>query len=33
LTHLVNFIDSRLRRGRRPDEDDPLVASTAQEVT
>ena len=32
LTHLVNFIDSRLRRGRRPDEDDPLVLSTAQEM-
>ena len=32
LTHLVNFIDARLRRGRRPDEDDPLVASTAQEM-
>ncbi|WP_137146482.1 ABC transporter substrate-binding protein/permease [Mycolicibacterium sp. CR10] len=32
LTHLVNFIDNRLRRGRRPDEDDPLVAATAQEM-
>ncbi|MCG7594241.1 ABC transporter substrate-binding protein/permease [Mycobacterium sp. PSTR-4-N] len=33
LTHLVNFIDTRLRRGRRPDEeDDPLLNSTAQEM-
>ena len=33
LTHLVNFIDARLRRGRRPDEeDDPLLTSTAQEM-
>ena len=33
LTHLVNFIDARLRRGRRPDEEeDPLLTSTAQEM-
>jgi len=32
LTHLVNFIDTRLRRGRRPDEEDPLLTSTAQEM-
>lgn len=32
LTHLVNFIDARLRRGRRPDEEDPLVLSTSQEM-
>ena len=32
LTHLVNFIDSRLRRGRRPDEEDPLELSTSQEM-
>lgn len=35
LTHLVNYIDSRLRHGRQPDEedpDDPLVLSKAQEM-
>lgn len=32
LTHLVNYIDARLRRGRRPDEEDPLVLSTSQEM-
>ncbi|WP_255506108.1 ABC transporter substrate-binding protein/permease [Mycolicibacterium sp. 018/SC-01/001] len=32
LTHLVNFIDGRLRRGRRPEEEDPLLTSTAQEM-
>jgi polar amino acid transport system substrate-binding protein len=32
LTHLVNFIDNRLRRGRKPGEDDPLELSTSQEM-
>ncbi|MDT7732451.1 MAG: polar amino acid transport system permease protein [Mycobacterium sp.] len=32
LTHLVNFIDNRLRRGRKPDEEDPLELSTSQEM-
>ncbi|MGE2737233.1 ABC transporter substrate-binding protein/permease [Mycolicibacterium vaccae] len=35
LTHLVNYIDARLRRGRRPDEedpDDPLVLATSREM-
>jgi polar amino acid transport system substrate-binding protein len=32
LTHLVNFIDTRLRRGRKPDEEDPLTLSTSQEM-
>ncbi|MFO7162364.1 MAG: ABC transporter substrate-binding protein/permease [Mycolicibacterium hassiacum] len=32
LTHLVNYIDARLRRGRRPAEDEPLTLSTAQEM-
>ncbi|MGE0216461.1 ABC transporter substrate-binding protein/permease [Mycolicibacterium sp.] len=32
LTHLVNYIDTRLRRGRRPDEEDPLALSTSQEM-
>ncbi|QZY46181.1 MULTISPECIES: ABC transporter substrate-binding protein/permease [Mycolicibacterium] len=32
LTHLVNFIDTRLRRGRKPDEEDPLVLATSQEM-
>ncbi|UXA21056.1 ABC transporter substrate-binding protein/permease [Mycobacterium sp. SMC-4] len=32
LTHLVNYIDTRLRRGRRPDEEDPLMLSRAQEM-
>ncbi|KWX68360.1 ABC transporter substrate-binding protein/permease [Mycobacterium sp. NAZ190054] len=32
LTHLVNYIDARLRRGRKPDEEDPLVLATSQEM-
>ncbi|MCW2565330.1 MAG: amino acid transporter substrate-binding protein family [Mycobacterium sp.] len=32
LTHLVNFIDNRLRRGRKPGQDDPLELSTSQEM-
>lgn len=32
LTHLVNFIDARLRRGRKPGEEDPLQLSTSQEM-
>lgn len=32
LTHLVNFIDARLRRGRKPDDEDPLVLATSQEM-
>lgn len=32
LTHLVNYIDARLRRGRRPDDEDPLVLATSQEM-
>ncbi|MCV7060106.1 ABC transporter permease subunit [Mycolicibacterium vaccae] len=32
LTHLVNYIDTRLRRGRKPVEDDPLVLATSQEM-
>jgi polar amino acid transport system substrate-binding protein len=32
LTHLVNFIDNRLRRGRKPGEDDPLELPTSQEM-
>ncbi len=32
LTHLVNFIDNRLRRGRQPGEEDPLELSTSQEM-
>ncbi|MUL82946.1 MULTISPECIES: ABC transporter substrate-binding protein/permease [unclassified Mycolicibacterium] len=32
LTHLVNFVDSRLRRGRPPVEEDPLPAATNQEM-
>jgi polar amino acid transport system substrate-binding protein len=32
LTHLVNYIDTRLRRGRRPTEEDPLQVSTSQEM-
>ena len=32
LTHLVNFIDNRLRRGRKPGEEDPLELSTSQEM-
>ena len=32
LTHLVNFIDNRLRRGRKPDSEDPLALSTSQEM-
>jgi polar amino acid transport system substrate-binding protein len=32
LTHLVNFIDTRLRRGREPGREDPLELSTSQEM-
>ncbi|MDV3123417.1 ABC transporter substrate-binding protein/permease [Mycobacterium sp. 21AC1] len=32
LTHLVNFIDNRLRRGRPPAEEDPLLTATNQEM-
>jgi len=32
LTHLVNFIDARLRRGREPGQEDPLELSTSQEM-
>ena len=32
LTHLVNYIDTRLRRGRPPGEEDPLELSTSQEM-
>jgi polar amino acid transport system substrate-binding protein len=32
LTHLVNFIDHRLRRGKRPTEDEPLDPVTTQEM-
>lgn len=32
LTHLVNYIDARLRRGRRPTREDPLQVSTSQEM-
>jgi len=32
LTHLVNFIDARLRRGREPAREDPLELSTTQEM-
>lgn len=32
LTHLVNYVDARLRRGRAPDEEDPLQLSTSQEM-
>ena len=32
LTHLVNFIDARLRRGREPGHEDPLELSTSQEM-
>jgi polar amino acid transport system substrate-binding protein len=32
LTHLVNFIDTWLRRGRKPGEEDPLELSTSQEM-
>ena len=32
LTHLVNFIDARLRRGRDPGRADPLELSTSQEM-
>ncbi|MEO3759720.1 ABC transporter substrate-binding protein/permease [Mycobacterium sp. B14F4] len=32
LTHLVNYIDNRLRRGRRPTQEDPLQLSTSQEM-
>ena len=32
LTHLVNFIDARLRRGREPGAQDPLELSTSREM-
>ncbi len=32
LTHLVNFIDARLPRGREPGEEGPLELSTSQEM-
>jgi polar amino acid transport system permease protein/polar amino acid transport system substrate-binding protein len=32
LTHLVNFIDNRLRRGRKPGGEDPLELSTSGEM-
>ena len=32
LTHLVNLIDTRLRRGREPGKEDPLELSTSQEM-
>ncbi|OBI79412.1 ABC transporter substrate-binding protein/permease [Mycobacterium sp. E740] len=32
LTHLVNFIDDRLRRGRPPTEEDPLELSSSLEM-
>lgn len=32
LTHLVNFIDNRLRRGRPPTEEDPLPPAANQEM-
>ncbi|KUI22214.1 amino acid ABC transporter permease [Mycobacterium sp. GA-1285] len=32
LTHLVNYIDNRLRRGRKPSEEDPLAMATSQEM-
>jgi polar amino acid transport system substrate-binding protein len=32
LTHLVNFIDTRLRRGREPGREAPLELSTSQEM-
>lgn len=32
LTHLVNFIDTRLRRGREPGKEDPLELSASQEM-
>ncbi|HVQ50752.1 MAG TPA: ABC transporter substrate-binding protein/permease [Mycobacterium sp.] len=32
LTHLVNFVDNRMRRGREPGEEDPLELSTSQEM-
>lgn len=32
LTHLVNFVDNRLRKGRPPAEEDPLPPATNQEM-
>lgn len=32
LTHLVNYIDNRLRRGRKPSEEDLLPMATSQEM-
>jgi polar amino acid transport system substrate-binding protein len=34
LTHLVNFVDNRLRHGRTVTEpEDPLALTTSQEMT
>lgn len=32
LTHLVNFVDNRLRKGRPPAEEDPMPPATTQEM-
>lgn len=32
LTHLVNYIDNRLRRGRKPSAEDPLPVAASQEM-
>lgn len=32
LTHLVNFIDARLRRGREPSQEDPVELSSAEMI-
>ncbi|AIY49042.1 ABC transporter substrate-binding protein/permease [Mycolicibacterium fortuitum] len=32
LTHLVNFVDNRLRKGRPPAQEDPLPPATTQEM-
>jgi polar amino acid transport system substrate-binding protein len=32
LTHLVNFVDNRLRHGRAVEPDDPLALATTQEM-
>jgi polar amino acid transport system substrate-binding protein len=32
LTHLVNFVDTRLRRGRRPVQEEPLHVPSSQEM-
>ena len=31
LTHLVNYVDNRLRRGRKPSPEDPLQPATASQ--